>query len=485
MINIYSSQRIKHDLLWYLIGAILPMLVLLLRSPIYTRVFTPAEYGQYTLVYLVFLYLSTIKLEWIRTSIWRYYLKYKKQALLTRFWQTVSTFFVASAILILAFSAIWVLVSDNALVRLLVTYGAIHLISQELITIILITKRIEGKSAFYNLINGSKTMISFLLLLTLTFVFDFGISAFFLSAALVNLVYLVILLPGSNFSFFPRPSLIERSDIKRFFGYGFAGTLTMASTMLLISGDRWIINWFWGIEKTGIYNQTYMLGQMSIMAISTVINASFNPYLINNIERNRKSSDFFIGNAFRWYVYIILPLAVYISLYAHEIATVMLGPDFREIWNIIPLITFAFLLDGLCHFSSIKLKFFNRIRFLYLGVLIACGINISLNFLLIPTMGYKIAAYTTFFSYIFLFLFYYLSASSNYLHNRENLGFVLKISSVLAVQLVIHFLMRPAFAEFNNLLVSLFEGTLFAAVYFLVTLRIAPFRRLSPDDEAD
>lgn len=476
MINIYSSQRIKHDLLWYLIGAILPMLVLLLRSPIYTRVFTPAEYGQYTLVYLVFLYLSTIKLEWIRTSIWRYYLKYKKQDLLIRFWQTVSTFFVASAILIIVFSAIWIIVSDNTLVKLLVAYGAIHLISQELITIILITKRIEGKSAFYNLINGSKTMISFLLLLVLTFVFDFGIPAFFLSIAVVNIIYLFFLLPGSKFGFLPRPALIERNDLKRFFGYGFAGTLTMASTMLLISSDRWIINWFWGMEKTGIYNQTYMLGQMSIMAISTVINASFNPYLINNIERNRKSSDRYIGNAFKWYIYIVLPLAVYISLYAHEVATVMLGPEFREIWDIIPLITFAFLLDGLCHFSSIKLKFFNRIRFLYLGVLIAAVMNLSLNFLLIPAMVYKIAAYTTFASYVFLFLFYYFSASSKYIHNRKNRRFLLIIASVLAGQVVFHFLAKPFFDHLHSLIVALVEGTVFATVYFVATFRVSPIK---------
>lgn len=480
MINIYSSQRIKHDLLWYLIGAMLPMLVLLLRSPIYTRVFTPAEYGQYTLVYLVFLYLSTIKLEWIRTSIWRYYLKYKKQALLNRFWQTVSTFFVASAILIFVFSALWVLVSDNALVKLLVAYGAIHLISQELLTIILITKRIEGKSAFYNLINGSKTMISFLLLLALTFVYDFGIPAFFLSIAAVNIIYLIFLLPRSKFTFLPRPALIERNDLKRFFGYGFAGTLTMASTMLLISSDRWIINWFWGMEKTGIYNQTYMLGQMSIMAISTVINASFNPYLINNIERNKRSSDQYIGNAFKWYIYIVLPLAVYISLYAHEVATVMLGPEFREIWDIIPLITFAFLLDGLCHFSSIKLKFFNRIRFLYIGVLIAAFINIFLNFLLIPSIGYKIAAYTTFASYVFLFLFYYFSATSTYFHNPKIARFVLAIGSVLAIQLVVHFLAKPAFAAYNPLVVALVEGALFATMYLVITYRISPFKSNNP-----
>lgn len=476
MINIYSSQRIKHDLFWYLIGAILPMMVLLLRSPIFTRVFSPGEYGQYTLVYLVFLYLSAIKFEWIRASIWRYYVKYKKQSLLVRFRQTVSTFYIASSLLIILFSAVWFFFTNDATTKLLIACGAASILTQELITTALIIRRIEGESVFYNLINGSKTMISFLILLLMAFVFDFGIHSFFLSTAIINFIYLIFLLPKSIFILPLRPALIEKHDIKRFFGYGFAGTLTVGATLLLNSTDRWIIYLFWGIEKTGIYNQTYVLGQMSIMAISTVINAAFNPYLINNIERNRKSAELFIGNACMWYIYIVLPIAVYISIYSHEISRVMLGPEFREIWSIIPIITFAFLLDGLCHFSSIKLKFFNRIKILYLGVLIAGFMNITLNFLLIPVMGFTIAAYTTLLSYLFLFLYYYFSAHSKYLHNRKNRRFLLIIALVLACQVVFHFLTKPVFAHFNALYVALIEGAVFAAVYFVATFRVSPIK---------
>ncbi len=479
----YGTDRIRKDLLWYVAGAFMPMAVLLLRSPVFTRVFSPEEYGQYTLVYLIFLYLSALKLEWIRTSIWRYYLKYKKRGIIKRFHHAVSAFFIISAASILLVTAIWFLLTPNNNIKPLILFGAANLLTQELITILMITHRIEGRSGFYNIVNSTRTAGGFILLLILTFGLDFGISAFFLAPAVVNAAFLVFLLYRSSFTLFPDFSVIARNDLKRFVNYGFAGTLTMLATFLLISSDRWIINHFHGLDKTGIYNQTYMLGQMSIMAIITVLNAAFNPYLINNIEKNKKSTDTYVSNTFRWYFYIIFPMAVYISLYAQEIATLLLGPDFREAWHIIPLIAFGFMLDGLCHFSSIKLKFFNRLRLLYLGVFIATMVNLSLNLYLIPRMAYTIAAYTTLFSYLVLFVFYYLSASSNYLHTPKNRKFLLVIAGIMVAQVLIHIIVKPYLPAYHPFILAGAEFVVFALLYFALTYPLSPFKEKTLEND--
>ncbi|MFW6224134.1 MAG: lipopolysaccharide biosynthesis protein [Bacteroidota bacterium] len=472
----YNTDRIKKDLIWYIAGAFLPMAVLLVRSPVFTRVFSPEEYGQYTLINLIFLYLSTLKLEWIRTSIWRYYIKYKKRGLQQRFHHAVSAFYILSATSILLVTAIWFFFTPNPDIKKLIAFGAANLLTQELITIIMITQRIEGRSKYYNIINSTRTAGGFLLLLILAFRFDFTISAFFLAPALVNTIYLVFLLPKSNFIFPPHFAIITGNDLKRFVHYGFTGTLTMLATFLLISSDRWVINYFHGLDKTGIYNQTYMLGQMSIMALITVLNASFNPYLINNIEQNKQATNTYVSNVFRWFFYLIFPMAVYISLYAREISTLLLGPEFREAWHIIPLITFGFMFEGLCHFSSIKLKFFNRLRFLFLGVFIATLINLSLNFYLIPRMNYTIAAYTTLFSYLVLFLFYYVSASSTYLHAPQNRKFIVAIMGVMGLQVGIHFIINPYLPDYHPLVLAGIEFTVFAMSYLGITLPLSPLK---------
>lgn len=472
----FTSQRIKKDLFWYLTGAVLPMLVLMLRSPIFTRVFSPEEYGQYTLVFLFFMYLSALKLEWIRASIWRYYVKYKKRQLSRRFWNAVSFFFLASSALIVGASAVWFALADDTLTRQLIAFGALHLITQELVTVILIARRIEGKSAYYNLINGTKTGASFLLLLAMTFLFGAGIPAFFLAPALVNGIVLLFILGKSQFVLVPRFSDIERHDTKRFVNYGVAATVTMGATVLLTSADRWIIHYFWGLEKTGIYNQTYMLGQMSILAIITVLKASFNPYLINNIEKNVLATDTYIAHTFRWFVYIIVPLTVYISLYAREVSLVFLGPAFREAWFLIPFIAFAFLLDGFSHFSAIKLKFTNNLRPLYVGVIIAATINIMMNAILIPRVGFTIAAHTTLFAFLLLFIIYYSAARSTFLHTVKNRLFILIICTILVVQTGMHFLIRPVWSGLHPLLAAGIECSVFALSYVVLTYRISPLR---------
>lgn len=476
--SVFGSERIKSDLIWYLAGAVLPSVVMLIRTPVFTRHFSPLEYGQYTIVYLTFLYLSALKIEWIRTSIWRYYLKYKRQKKLGRFWNTVSSFFLLSSFLVGMVAVGWYLFSANAGIRAMILWGAGNIITQELVTILLITKRIEGRSGYYNIVNSSKTGLTFGLLLLLAFQFDVNITSFFIAPVLVNLVYLLVLLPGSQFRFFPGISTISRSDAQRFVYYGFAGTVSTLSTFLLTTADRWIINYFWGLEKTGIYNQTFMLGQMSIMAFITILNASLNPYLINNLEREKNKADYHTGIAYKWFFYIVFPITVYVTIYPNEIANILLGEEFREAWHVIPFIAIAFFIEGTNHFSTIKLKFINRLKYLYTGVVVALIINVVLNIYVVQHYSYFFAAYSTVFSYLFLFCYYYLSAKSNYFHRSDFRRFYAIIIIVLSIQVALHILFRNWIftAMSNHLAFSVAEGVVFAATYVLVTFRISPLR---------
>jgi len=464
----YSSKRISKDLLWYMAGSLVPIITLLFRSPIYTRVFSPEEYGKYTLVYLVFTYLSAVIFEWIRVVVWRYYLKYEKRGLLLRFWRSISLMIYTSIVIVIVSTLIWWWNTEDVVTQKLILFGAWHTITLELYICLLIVYRIKGKSSFYNIYNSFRIGISFIFLLWLTFIRDFGIEAFFLSSAIFNTIFLLPLIWKSSLQYIPSVKWVNVNDLKRFFNYGLSGGITTLITFFLVSGDRWVINHFWGLGKTGIYNQVFALAQMSIVNVITIVQASLNPYLFTNLEKKGAFMDHYLAAGFKWFVIIITPLVFYITLFSFSIGMILLGPDFRVAWHLIPIVAWAFYFDGAANFSSLKLRFSNRLK-LIVGVVAAVTvINFSLNILLVPLVGYNIAALTTLISYIIMFMWYYFSARSNFITNGGNGKLILKITAVLLSQLIIHLLLDLFIYESIEIWQAIVEGLIFASLYFIV-----------------
>ncbi|NJK87400.1 MAG: hypothetical protein HC906_16875 [Bacteroidales bacterium] len=129
----------------------------------------------------------------------------------------------------------------------------------------------------------------------------------------------------------------------------------------------------------------------------------------------------------------------------------------------IPFIMFSSFIYGLALFNEGKLKFEYRYRPVLVGALFSSGLNIGLNFLLIPFFDYQIAALTTFISYLVLFLIFYSYDDIRYLHYFKQFK-MLKISALFLIQLGIDLIIRHYY-DLNEYL-TLLEGLLFLIIYF-------------------
>ena len=110
------------------------------------------------------------------------------------------------------------------------------------------------------------------------------------------------------------------------------------------------------------------------------------------------------------------------------------------------------------------------------GVVIACLLNIGLNFIFIPRFGYVFAAINTLAAYLFLFIFYYVKDDFSFFRNIRLIRIILIILVVLIIQgLVDLFIRRVMDADLNKWL-TLLEATLFFAIYIGVVIRLKLFR---------
>ncbi len=470
-----NSNYIVRDILWYLAGSAVPMLIGIIRSPIYTRIFTPEEYGYYSLTYITFNYLSIAFFSWISSCIWRYYNQYKREQQTGALFSTALLLFLLSAFILGIITTTWFIISKDDFIKQLIILSYFYFLSSELIAVSLIHIRAEGKARIYNIVHSSKTLLAFLLLLYLTFILDHRIEAFLSSVIWMNLAVItgMSLIYVGKFSI--RYIRIQYKDVRLLLKYGLVGIVSNLSLVLLATSDRFIIKFFDTIDHVGIYNQIYTIGQISVAAFVNVFFAAINPSLLKNFEHGFKQSNILTRKFIYMFIFLILPLTVYFSLFAKQIAIILLGEEFRVGYPMIPFIMISAFVYGLALFHEIKMKFANAFTSIILGFFIAAAINIVLNILLIPLFGYEMAAVTTLIAYSLLFLYFYIKDTNRYLTDVRlirNAGLLL---AVLAMELFIDMLIRRVIGFDLNVFYTIIEGVVFVILFLIITWPVNPF----------
>jgi len=471
-----QNSNLLNDTIWYFIGAAIPMTVLLIRSPIYTRIFSPADYGYYSLVNITFTYLTSLSFTWITSCAWRYYLQYKNTNNNKTYSQILSTLFLYSSIVLLMISGVWIIFTDNILLRKLIVFGFIFFSTNELINMMLVPIRIDGNSKLYNILHSTRAIISFCLLLSLTFIANIGIESFFLAGAIINLVYIGYIFIYKTFNFRINLKILFLKELKQYISYGTASLGINLCLYFLISSDRYILALYRDIGEVGVYNQIYNIAQVSLVAAINVYLAAINPKVFEKLEStdndtNRLLSDF----AYKTF-FLFLPAALFMSILAKPISIILLGPKFQYAYFLLPFIVFGVLFNGMNNFETSKFKFRNKIHTILVGAIIATVLNIGLNFIFIPKFGIVAAAAITTISYIFLWLFYYFKSDLRYLSDSrfKKSYFLLFLISLIILSTYIYFERSGAIEHLSLLNYFLFSSAL-VFIYFIITIKINPF----------
>jgi O-antigen/teichoic acid export membrane protein len=454
---------------WYFAGNIIPILIAVIRSPIFTRYFTPAEYGYYSLTTITFALLSIVLFTSLSSCIWRFYNKYKSNNNLSGLYTLLLIFYSASIAILLITSLVWTRLSNDAVITNLVRLCLWQFTTAELITIFLVILKLEEKAALYNVINSLKVFISFALLYILTFKLGQRVEALVLSSAVINSVILFILMASSikflRFSF----KSIGKAEIKEFTTYGGVSVFVKLGLLVLMFSDRYVIKIFDDFSNVGIYNQVYNLGQISLATLAAVFFSAVSPKLNRELESSISRTTKLIRKYLKLYLLYMLPLTVYLSLFAREVAFVMLGREFRSGYDIIPYIMFSSLIIGITMFHDVHLKFSNKLRTISAGVLIAVLTNIILNFIFIPLLGYKWAAITTLISYLVMFLYYSKKVNFSYFRYKSNTNQLRLMAIVLIIQVAADLTVRKVLMINIGLALTIIEGIVFLLICMGIT----------------
>lgn len=232
----------------------------------------------------------------------------------------------------------------------------------------------------------------------------------------------------------------------------------LLSGTILNSADRTMIRNICGANDTALYSMAYNLA-LIVSVIWSSMNSAYSPWLGEKLSQKeyiviKKTCYLYIG-LFSFIVFILV-------LLSPEILFVLGGNKYLVALNVVPPVMIGY------YFVFIYSMYVNVEQFekKTLGMAIATGVtatlNVLLNYLFIPLVGYIAAAYTTLACYIVLYAIHY------FLYLRLRIGhiyddrfiFLLSIFMIIT-SFFIQFLYKKTIIRYSILFVILI-GTIIA-----------------------
>lgn len=393
-------RNIGKDIFIYIPSMLLPVFFGFIALSVYTRLFTPEEYGDYALTMNTVSIFGIVSFGWLNQSNLRFYSKYKN----TEFKKYISTsYFSLIGTLILSISLIYIFTFGNLMPRSVGNHLGLViaiLISNSSLETLLSILRADRKAKMVSIIRVATSFLYLLISLIFIYIFNLGVSSLFLSIITGNLISSGIIISQHNFIKFVHVKEFSWDLFKEFYRYGVPVATILIFSWILMVSDQFILEYFKGNHEVGIYSATYNLASYPMSLVSTLIITAAFPIIIDTWENNfEDDTKTVISAIIRYYLIIAIPSLVGIIILSKEIMLI-LGSAYSSGYIALPWICFGSIIYGLCIYVNKGFELKKNTKILAFLVGIAGISNIIMNIFLIPKYGYYGAAVSTSISYL-------------------------------------------------------------------------------------
>lgn len=392
------------DLLKYLPAQIVPAIMGLTTIPIITRLFPPADYGNYILVTATVSIFVTI-VGWLNMSIIRFYPVYDRDGQLPEFYGTVVRWLLISvAILATIFLGITFVAKTRLKTHLyyLMLIGALLFVFTAVFEVLQQFLRSRRWAGLYSAFSIWKNVAGLFIGLGLSITLDYGVEALLWGSVLSSVIVLPLLWRSAlgNTRWKEANSLRLAKEMAK---YGFPLVVGNLAAWILSLSDRYVLEIFRGAGEVGIYSISYTISEKSITLLASLFMFASGPISMNiwETEEVAKSKEF-LTKLTRYYLIICLPIVVGLSVLARQVIDILTAQEYYQGFRIVPLVTLGGFFLGLQQRFHAGLLFYKKTNVIMVGIFASGLLNLVLNLWLVPKHGYVAAAATTLVSYAFL-----------------------------------------------------------------------------------
>lgn len=199
--------------------------------------------------------------------------------------------------------------------------------------------------------------------------------------------------------------VFDRQMWKYCLGFNLPLVFYYLSQVVFNQSDRIMIEHYCGTDKAGIYGMAYSLA-IVLNFVLNAINGSFVPWFYGRLKNERDDGIKSITTIIAVLMAFLLSGVIWLT---PELVLIMGGEKYLPaIWVVPPVAASLILLYYSQLFINVVFYYEKKSSLVYASIASA-AINVALNAIFIPEFGYVAAGYTTLFSYIVFALCNYIS----------------------------------------------------------------------------
>lgn len=417
LISEVGAANFFAKILLYLPSQLLPAITAFITTPILTRLFLPAEYGNWAQAVNISTFLSTLAVSGFGSAVVRYYSIYKGKSTLNIFFATLFVFTGAIIIVVLGLCILSLLIFKKFMpTSIFQNMPLIILIfvGQSIFSVFIAVLRAQERSGLYTtfqlLLYYSGLGIGFILVIIYGLRIEGLLWGSF--ASLVLTLPFLILYAAKGVSIHP-----QNFHLKEALQMGdYAWPLTLGNVAMwgLRVSDLFLIGIFRPEREVGIYTVSYNISSKSIELLVSVFLLGVSPVLFRTWENvGQRATEKTLTMVTRVYLVLCLPAAVGLSVLAFPFVALLTVPDYYEGYKIIGMVVFSSFAWGLGFIASMGLTIKKQARQLGINQIIAAVTHISLQVILVQHFGYLGSAISTLIGYTLLLVLHTLTSKSH------------------------------------------------------------------------
>lgn len=442
-----SSDVVYRAGVWFIAVSLIDKGVSILTQPFFNRILSVEEIGVYNVYFTWHSIVSILATLNLFCGVLEVQITKSKNDIK----QAVASLMTLSILVSIPFFAVSVAFGDlfESIIHLRSYYlpvMCIDVVSIAIVQFWCVPKRFEYSYKQYSIV----TVILFLLkcvssILLSVFIADDRVFGRIIGMCLPEVIFaiflLVYMLKG-----------IQWSKITYLWKYGLKFNLPLLphylASILLASSDKVMIEDMCGKYEVGIYSVGYSIANLTLIAFMAVNNA-YTPFAMNAIKQKNYKE---LNSKTNIVLFASAVLASVVMLMAPEGIMIMGGEKYLPSLKLVPiLIVGVFISSSYFIFSNVEF-FYEKTKYIFPITIIGSGINILLNWLLIPKIGYEVAAITTFIGYIIIAVLHYVASVKIAKEHIFNISAIVSIVLFLIIMCImaeflysVNFVVRYAF----------------------------------------
>jgi O-antigen/teichoic acid export membrane protein len=388
---------------------LVPALTSLITVPVFTRMISRADYGDFYLVSSTTSLTAALVTSWLTASIVRFYWAEEKQGRLDEYVATVVWASFVSLLVGCALLSAGVFLLRGSLppgvVRLL-PIGIAGLIFGQFVTVLQQVLRAANRASKFAVLSVTAAILATILSVYFVAVSHWGAYGILAGVALGNVVLVPLALWYTRGEGSISPRHVSSETARQFATYGVPMIPAAVSSWVLILSDRYIIGLSQSASQVGLYGTAYSLGDKIMNLITLPLLMAIGPVMVHTFEKQgQKLAEQVQSQLTRYYAMATLPIAFALAVLAKPFMTVFTGPAYRSAYGVLPVVAFGVLLYGMSQIASNGLAMHKKTVIMMQNTALAALFQVGMNLWLVPKYGYAVAAWNTLASYFLLLVF--------------------------------------------------------------------------------